>query len=75
MSHFLVGVASGVTAAFVGFLLKEWITSAIRGYHIRMLLFAEIKEAIRGLKDHYPTLDNIEKNIGTDSRAFIWDSS
>lgn len=75
MNHFLVGVGSGIVAAFVGFLLKEWITSAIRGFRIRTLLFAEIKESIRGLKDHYPTLDIIEKNIGTDSGAFIWDSS
>jgi hypothetical protein len=72
---FLIGVASGVAAAFLGFLLKEWITSLVHGWRIRMLLVADMKQTIQGLRTHHPNLDRVEANLQNDEPSFIWDSS
>jgi len=75
VENFSLGVASGVTAAFLGFVLKGWATSVVHGFRIRKLLTTDIKEAIRGLQEHHPQLATIEDDFANDSFAFIWDGS
>lgn len=74
METFSVGVATGVTATFVGFALKEWATSVVHGIRIRKLLTTDIAEIIRGLRGHEPSLKPIEKQLANDEPSFIWDS-
>ncbi len=73
MGTFAIGVASGVIAAFAGFVLKEWTISAVQGFRIRKLLVADIKGTIQGLRDHYPSLGQVEAKL-KDEPSFIWDS-
>ncbi len=75
MGTFAVGVASGVIAAFLGFILKEWSTSTVQGFRIRKLLATDMKETVQGLRSHNPSLDRIETNLKNDEPSFIWDSS
>jgi len=75
MGTFAIGVASGVIAAFVGFVLKEWATSVVLGFRIRKLLVADMKDTIQGLRAHYPALEQIEANLKKDEPSFIWDNS
>ena len=75
MTKFAVGVMSGVLAAFVAFVLNGWATRVISGFRIRKLLVTEIKETIRGLKDHYPQLDQIDHKLQESEPSFIWDGA
>jgi hypothetical protein len=75
MESFAAGVASGVIAAFAGFILNGFSTSVAHGFRIRKLLTAEIKETLRGLRDYYPSLDPVDAGLENDEPSFIWDSS
>jgi hypothetical protein len=75
MGTLAIGVAGGIIAAFVGFVLKEWATSVVLGFRIRKVLVADMKETIQGLGAHYPALEQVEANLKQDEPSFIWDNS
>jgi hypothetical protein len=75
MDKFYLGVLSGALAAFIAFLLNGWVTSAFLGYRTRKLLSTDIQDAVRGLREHFPQLKEIEANLQNNEPAFIWDSA
>jgi hypothetical protein len=50
-------------------------STKIAGTCQRKLLSTDIQEAVRGLREHSPQLEQMEANLHIEEPAFIWDSA
>jgi hypothetical protein len=73
MNTFIAGLLSGVLVTFAGFVLKSLVSDLIRGFRTRTLITAELRESIRGLREHFPELRKIEDGLQNGGAAFIRD--
>ncbi|HEY5255833.1 MAG TPA: hypothetical protein VIJ53_14350, partial [Acidobacteriaceae bacterium] len=73
MSDFNGAFLSGVALACAGFMAKEYITFQIKSHRLRRLLSANAGETVSGFKSHLPSLEEIFKNLESDSANFIWE--